>query len=122
MSLLYSRYWYKCLILCVLYLSVVFFYVPDDFSILTYEALYRISPMLDQMIDGMKASNVMEMFTHFAEICAPLLTYSGEIAPEAVSTAIYVDEESMVMQPGDEILLVFLYRFIQNATGSGMSA
>ena len=77
--------------------------------------------MLDQMIDGMKACGVMKLFSQFPKICVPLLTYSGEVASEAVSAAMYVDEETTVMQPGDEIVLLFLHQFIQTATESGMS-
>ena len=80
------------------------------------EALYRLVPMLDQIVDGLKQAGVHQMFQ---QVCAPLLMHSGMVSAE-VSLAVYVDEEETRMNPSDEVTLMFLHRYIKEATQQSM--
>ena len=84
------------------------------------EALYRLVPMLDQIVDGLKQAGVHQMFQQFPDVCAPLLMHSGMVSAEEVSLAVYVDEEETRMKPGDEVTLMFLHRYIKEATQQSM--
>ncbi len=86
-------------------------------DVLTSEALYHISPMLDQLADGLQTSNMLE-FRHFPELCRPLLVCSKALTAEDVSNALIIDTDSM--KPEDEVTLLFLHRYLQKANEKGV--
>ena len=79
-------------------------------QVLTNEALYRISPMLDQITDGLKHCTILKMLRALPEVCLPLLTYNGVLSAEDVLHALCVDDTSV-----DEVAFKFLQRFITEA-------
>ena len=88
-------------------------------NLLTHEALYRISPLLDQIAQGLKKGGMLRGIQDFPYLYAPLLLYTGEVSATDVLEAIYVDEEETDVQQGDGITLAFLRRFVQDCDGDG---
>jgi len=63
-------------------------------NIVMNKALYRLVPILDQIVDGLKQAGVLTMFQQLPKVCASLLMHNG--AGE-VSLAVYVDEEETLL-------------------------
>jgi len=89
-------------------------------NIVMNKALYRLVPILDQIVDGLKQAGVLTMFQQFPNVCASLLMYNGMVNTGEVSLVVYVDEEETRMKPGDEVTLMFLHRYIKEATQQSM--
>lgn len=88
-------------------------------NVLTHEALYRITPLLDQISQGLKKGGILRCIQMFPYEYAPLLVYTGELSATDVLEAIYVDDEETEVQEGDNITLAFLRRFVHDCDGDG---
>ena len=55
------------------------------------------------------------MIRTFPELCAPLFTYTGDLDPNEVAQAVYVDECDTAMQTEDDILLRLLKKYLQQS-------
>ena len=62
-------------------------------NVFTHMALYRLSPLLDQMASGLKKSGVLRMVQAFPDLYAQLFLYCGRLSAEDVLQAVCVDEE-----------------------------
>ena len=60
------------------------------------------------------------MFQQFPNMCASLLMPNGIVNAVEVSLAVYVDEEETRIKPGNEVTLMFLHRYIKEATQLSM--
>jgi len=78
-------------------------------NIVMNKALYRLVPILDQIVDGLKQAGVLTMFQQFPNVCASLM-HNGMVNAGEVSLAVYVDEEETRMKPGDEVTLMSLHK------------
>ena len=58
----------------------------------------------------------MQLIHSFPELFAPLLTYTGDISPDAVLEAIFIKDETE-LHSEDKVLLSFLQTFIQTQGG-----
>ena len=86
---------------------------------LTYGALYRITPLLQQISAGLKKNGLMRAIQNFPDLYAPLFIYIGEVSAEDVLNAIYIDSEITTVGPQDEHTLSLLKRFITEADSEG---
>ena len=78
-------------------------------NIVMNKALYRLVPILNQIVDGLKQAGVLTMFQQFSNVCASLLVHNSMVNAGEVSVAVYVDEEETRMKPGNEVTLMFLH-------------
>lgn len=76
-------------------------------NVLTHEALYRITPLLDQISAGLMKGDMMCSIQCFPHVYAALLIYTGELSTADILEAIYVDEQETEFQLGDSITLAF---------------
>ena len=88
-------------------------------NVLTHEALYRITPLLDQISHGLRKGDMLRPIQCFPHLYAPLLIYTGELSTADVLEAIYVDELETEVLPGDSITLAFLRRYVQDCDEDG---
>ena len=89
-------------------------------SVLSFFALYRIAPLLDQLIKGLQLCDVLKTVRAFPGVFAPLFTFSGNMTVDDILGAIHVDESEQGTKPGDSVLLAFLKRFIQETNENGI--
>ena len=87
-------------------------------QVITHEAIYKIAKLLDQFCEGLKKLHIMQLIRSFPELFAPLLTYTGDISPDAVLEAIFIKDETE-LHSEDKVLLSFLQTFIQTCTQGG---
>ena len=85
----------------------------------THAALYRITPLLEQISTGIKKNGLLRAIQSFPDIYAPLFVYVGEVSVEDVLNAVYIDFEITVLSPEDERTLSLLKRFITEADSEG---
>ena len=71
-----------------------------------------MTPMLDQIAEGLKQAGVLRVMRLFPEIFAPLLIYSGVVSSEDVLQALDIDADSTIC---GTVTLQFLQEFIEQA-------
>jgi hypothetical protein len=87
-------------------------------DIITHEAVYKVARLLDQFCEGMKKLHVLQLIRGFPELFASLFTFTGDICAQEVQDAIFVHDNT-VLQPGDDVTLKYLSKFIQECTQTG---
>ena len=87
-------------------------------DVMTYEGLYKVAPLLDQLADGLRAGGLQSMQS-YPQLFAPLFIYTGEITVDDVLGALYVEETEM--QPSEVTAVGFLHRFIKESDTERMS-
>ena len=88
-------------------------------NILAYYALFRLTPLLDQLVMGLKKSGILRAVQTFPSLYASLFMYTGEVTVDDVLEAVYVDESETEKEPEDDVTLAFLKRFIQESDKIG---
>ncbi len=86
-------------------------------DILTYEAVYKVSKLLDQFREGLKTLRIRKLIQAFPEEFAGLFTYTG-LEPSDVLDALSIHRD-VVLQPGYTIVLSFFHRYIQECNENG---
>lgn len=61
-------------------------------SILAHYALYRLTPLLDHLIVGLKKCGILRAVQTFPNLYAPLFMYTGEVMVDDILEAVYIDE------------------------------
>ena len=89
-------------------------------NILAHEALYKVSQLLDQFKQGLKKVDMLRLVQAFPDLYIALLTFSGDISAEDVLGALYVDETETELELGDQLILQFLHRYVQECSDTGM--
>ena len=87
-------------------------------EILTHEAIFKISKLLDQFYEGLKKLRILQLIRAFPDLFAPLFTFTGDISSEMVSEALFIKDESD-LHPGDRKILGFLQTFIHACDQTG---
>lgn len=88
-------------------------------NLLTHAALYRITPLLQQISAGLKNNGLLRTIESFPDVYAPLFVYMGEVSVEDVLNAVYIDFELTTVGPQDEHTLPLLKRLIAEADSEG---
>ena len=88
-------------------------------EIFKYQAIGRISKILDQLADGLSHLGVMKIVRCFPILCLPLLSYTVNVSPEDVSEAVYVEDEENLL-PSDAVSFTFVKKFINESTEDSM--
>ncbi len=87
-------------------------------DILSHEALFRISKLLDQFKDGLKKTHALKLILAFLELFQELFTYCGRVTADEVLDAVYVNEPEML--PADSITMAFLQKYIRSSSEEGI--
>ena len=87
-------------------------------DIITHEALYKASKLLDQFCDGMKKLPVLRLVRQYPELFSSLLAYTGNIVADEVLDAVFV-HDSTELHPGDEVTVKFLKQYLQECSQEG---
>ncbi len=87
-------------------------------DILTHEAIYKNSKLLDQFCDGLKRTPVFCLMRAFPEEFLPFFTYTGCLAAADVVDALVVSPEAKITEH-DELVLKFLRSYIENCNQEG---
>ena len=82
-------------------------------EIISFEAVYKMSKLMDQFCDGLRSTRILNAVRAFPELFIQLLTYTGDVSSESVLEALSVDRDS----PTE--LFEFLRRFILKAAEEG---
>jgi len=88
-------------------------------NLLMHAALYRITPLLQQISAGLKSNGLLRAIESFPDVYAPLFVYMGEVSVKDVLKAIYIDFELTTVGPQDEHTLSLLKCFIAEADSEG---
>ena len=88
-------------------------------EIVYYESIGRISKAMDKFGQGLHALGVLQLIRTFPQLFAPLFMYTACISSDDVLETIYIDETMTELQPGDEILMAHLKKWISNASVEG---
>ena len=81
---------------------------------MTYEGLYKVAPLLDQLADGLRSGGLLQSMQSYPQLFAPLFINTGEITVDDVLQALYVDEETE-LQSSELIAIGFLQRFVKES-------
>ena len=81
-------------------------------EVLTFDAIGKISNLLDQLSSGLHALGVLPVVRAFPELFVPLFTYTAAISPEEVVDTLYLSDD----EEEDEVALLLLKRWIANAS------
>ena len=84
-------------------------------NVFTHEALYRLSPLLDQMAEGLKKNGLLRAIRIFPNLYAPLFIYTGCLSSEEVQAALYVDDDYEM----DKETMAHLRHYIQECDEAG---
>ena len=63
---------------------------------------------------------MLRLVQAFPDLYIALLTFSGDISAEDVLGALYVDETETELELGDQLILQFLHRYVQECSDTGM--
>lgn len=86
-------------------------------NIVTHEAIYNPSKILDQFGEGLKKlPAVYQLMKAFPDLFLPLFTYSGNIEAEDVIDALFVPKDTIV----EKGLLQFLEQYLLSCSQEGM--
>lgn len=89
-------------------------------EILCYDAVSRLSKLLDQFSDGLNSTGLLELMKTFPDQFVHLFTYTACVSPTDVQEAIYVAEMSNVECEEDVIIVMdHLTKFITDASEKG---
>lgn len=100
----------------ILYLIQISNRVVIGQEILCFDAMGRISKLLDQIILGLRPLGVLSVVHAFPEMCAPLFTYTACVSASSVNDAIYVDTSITTILPGDQVVLEHLRHWVNEAS------
>ena len=82
-------------------------------EVVCYEAVGKISKLLDQIGEGLRTLEVIRVMRRFPELFVPLFTYTASISAEEVLDAVHADEN---MMPEDRVTMAHLNRWISEAS------
>ena len=85
-------------------------------NILAHEALYKVSPLLDQFKQGLKKVDMLRLVQAFPDLYIALFTFSGDVSAEDMAEALYVDEAETEPEQGDQLVLQFLHRYVRECS------
>ena len=83
-------------------------------DIMTYEGLYKVAPLLDQLADGLRSGGLLQSMQAYPQLFAPLFINTGELTVDDVLQALYVEEETE-LQSAEIIAIRFLQRFVRES-------
>ena len=81
-----------------------------------YEALFKVSNLLDQFREGLKRMDVLSVIQCFPQLFVNLFTFTGQVSSDDVLEAIFVGDYDVT----DEILKGLLFKYIKNLSEEGM--
>lgn len=90
-------------------------------EILCYDAVGRVSKLLDQFSSGLRPTGLLEIMKLFPELFVHLFTYTACVSPSVVLDSIYVDEDSN-LEYGNDVIIVMdhLKKFVTTASEQGL--
>ena len=80
-----------------------------------HEALYKLSPLLDQFKEGLCKMAVLRPVQQFPQLFLPLFTFTGNVSSEEVIAAIYPDPD----EPVEDILQTMMIIYINGLSSEG---
>ena len=87
-------------------------------EVLSYDALYRRSVLLDQFKQGLEEVGILRLITQFPNEMSSLFTFTGDLTNEEVIDAVYVVDD-VVLSDDDSAVMSLFVRFIQTLNSSG---
>lgn len=82
---------------------------------MSFDAVGRISKLLDQVCDGLCSLGILQVMRAFPELFISLFTYTGCVCCDDVQDAIFIEDSSFV----DDVIVSHLNRFISEASEQG---
>lgn len=86
-------------------------------EVLAYEAMSRVSKLLDQFVDGLRNLGVLKAMRSFPDLFVHLFTYTANVSTEEVLDTLRCDA---VLEPSDAVIFNHLKRFIVEGSEDGM--
>ena len=80
-----------------------------------HEGLYKLSTLLDQFKEGLRAANILSLLESYPKEFASMFTFSGDIEAADVIEALYTTGEK------DEVTIKFLHQYILNLSQEGIA-
>jgi len=87
-------------------------------NIFAHDALYRRSILLDQFSHGLKEVGLLQLLKAFPNKMSKLFIYSGDLSPEDVSEAVYVENEAN-LERNDSYVLSLFHSYICTLNSAG---
>lgn len=87
-------------------------------QVLTHEAIYKITKLLDQFCEGLKQLRILQLIRSFPDLFTPLFTFTGDISSEVVSEAIFIRDGTQ-LHSDDKVTLSYLQTFIKTCDQQG---
>ncbi|XP_019858580.1 PREDICTED: uncharacterized protein LOC109586805 [Amphimedon queenslandica] len=87
-------------------------------NIITYEALFKHSNLLDQFVEGLKATSLYPLLRAFPALFQPLFTFTELTSEEVQKSLIFPNEESFIAQ--ESIILRYLKKYIDECDSEGL--
>lgn len=85
-------------------------------EVLAYEAIGRISKILDQFVDRLRSLGILQAMRSFPELFVHLFTYTANVTPVDVLDTFKCDDN---LDPCNSITYNHLKRFIMEASEDG---
>ena len=82
-------------------------------EIIYFEAVFKVSKLLDQFCDGLRDAGILKAVRAFPCLFICLFTYTGDVSSESVLEALIVDEKV------PKVLVDFLTKYILEADEKG---
>lgn len=87
-------------------------------ELLAYEALFRISTLLNHFKEGLRKTGMLKLIMAFPDLFEHLFTYSGVLTATDVLCAVYVDSGDE-LAPTESIVLHYLQQYLRNSSEEG---
>uniref|UniRef100_A0A1X7US61 Death domain-containing protein n=1 Tax=Amphimedon queenslandica TaxID=400682 RepID=A0A1X7US61_AMPQE len=87
-------------------------------DIITYEALFKHSKLLDQFVEGLKATSLYPLLRAFPALFQPLFTFTELTSEEVQKSLIFPNEDSFIAQ--ESIILRYLKKYIDECDSEGL--